>query len=462
MHRPLILAVLCACTGSVEVDPDFATNSCDVDDTTCVQVRSDDVEGLLEAANRLTDDGTIVLGSGTFALDNGISLRAANQITFIGQGIDDTILDLSGVQAQVNGVDVIADGFTISDLTITDSPKDGLRVEDSSDVIIRRVKVTWSTGAVTENGGYGIYPVSSTRVLVEDSETYHASDAGLYIGQCQHAIIRNNIVKRNVAGLEIENTQFAEIYGNLSEDNTAGLLVFDLPGNPIVGRDISVHDNIVRDNNRPNFAPGGTVGAVPSGVGTFAMASRRVELFDNTYEDNNSFDIAIVSGLAIESDPTAWAIATSEMVGDTTGLVTDPLDADTVANFRSTEIWVHDNTHTGGGTAPDGEDPIAREIGFLLKVVYGDTLVDAVLYDSIGESAFDAIDPTGNSNDHHVCVSEAPSFASLDLEILGGRAAAFDFGTVDDLFRPSAPFAPFDCTSFTEGPLVAPDMGSLL
>lgn len=80
-----------------------------------------------------------------------------------------------------------------------------------------------------------------------------------------------------------------------------------------------------------------------------------------------------------------------------------------------------------------------------------------MLYGGIGESAFDAVDPSGNSNDHHVCVGTGggASFASLDIETLAARLEAFDFPSVDDLFRPTDSFAPFDCTGFTGADLEA-------
>ena len=59
------------------------------------------------------------------------------------------------------------------------------------------------------------------------------------------------------------------IYGNTADDNTAGIVAFDLPGNPIVGRDVRLRDNIIKNNNHVNFAPGGTVAKIPSGTGTF-------------------------------------------------------------------------------------------------------------------------------------------------------------------------------------------------
>jgi parallel beta-helix repeat protein len=422
---------------------------------TCVEVDPLDAStSLQELVNGLTSGTTVVLGQGTFELDNQVTFRNADQIALVGQGMDRTLLDFGSTTVQANGVDIVGQGVLVEDLTIQDAPKDGLRIEDSTDVVIRRVRTTWSAGPVSENGGYGIYPVRSDRVLIEDSEAFHAADAGIYVGQCVGAVVRNNLARANVAGLEIENTQNADVYGNVVEDNTGGLVVFDLPGNPVVGRDVRIHDNIIRDNNRANFAPGGVVSQIPAGTGTFAMASRRVEITNNTYENNDTVDIAIISGMVVESDPLDWAIPRADLVGDVEGLVLDELPDDRVANFRTTEVWVHGNTHEGGGTAPDNGSEELRPLGYLLAFTYRSTPVDAFLYDGIGESSFHPEDATQVSNDHHICVQDVPGMATLDLE---GLTAAGNIPSLDDLYRPDAPFAPYDCTGFTEGELVMPD-----
>lgn len=433
-------------------DPAFSERSCRDVEGACVEVDPNDPDAsLLEVVNTLVSGTTIVLGAGTFALDNQVTLRGADDIAMIGQGMDATTLDFSAMAVQANGVDAIAQGIVVQDFQIVDAKKDGLRIEDSSDVVIRRVRATWSAGPNPTNGGYGLYPVRSTRVLMEESEAFHASDAGVYVGQCVDAIVRDNLARANVAGLEIENTAGADVYGNLVEGNTGGLVVFDLPGNPVIGHDIWIHDNVIRSNNLGNFAPGGTVRQIPAGTGTFAMASRRVEVSGNTYEDNQTVDIALLSGLVVEGDPAKWAIPTDTVVNDISGLTLDTAEG-VVMNFRTTDVFVHDNTHTGGGTAPDGADLVNRPLGALLAIGYGDTPVDTVLYDAIGESAFSATDPAGNSNDHHVCVGAAtPSYASLDLANAADRFASGDLPKLEDLYRPASPFAPFDCAGFTDG-----------
>ena len=451
----LSLPLAVACGGNAA----FPETSCrDVDATTCIEVDPADLEAnLQEVVNSLVDDTAIILGTGTFSLDNQVTFRSANDVSLIGQGMGATILDFSAMSVQANGVDAISDNFLIQDLQIVDAKKDGLRIEESEGVTIRRVSVTWSAGAIAENGGYGIYPVRSNKVLIEDSEASHASDAGIYVGQCVEAIVRNNRAFANVAGLEIENTALADVYGNLVEDNTGGLVVFDLPGNPVIGRDVYVHDNIIRNNNRQNFAPGGTVAQIPAGTGTFAMASRRVEITGNTYQGNQTVDIALLSGFVAEGDPTKWAIDEAAVVNDISGLQLDIVDGK-VMNYRSSEIWVHDNTHSNSGTRPDNGDSNKRPLGLLLAITYKGTPVDTVVYDAILESKFSATEPANNSNDNTLCVGSASgvTYASLDLANLVARSEQGDLPDKSDLYRPAAPFAPFDCTGFTSGPMKLP------
>lgn len=409
----------------------------------CVQIAGGDVDMLQVVANTIEPNTTIVLGSGTFVMQQQLTIRTTD-VHLVGQGIDSTTLDFSSTTTQGDGVDVVGDGFLVQDLTVKDTSKDGIRVEDSSDVTFRRVRVTWSNPAQATNGGYGIYPVRSRNVLVEESRGENASDAGLYVGQCQHVIVRNNSASGNIAGIEIESTQYADVYGNTAENNITGLLVFDFPGNPIVGRDIRVHDNIIRDNNLPNFAPGGVSATIPSGTGTFVLAVRRVEITNNTYENNNTSDIGLISGLMFQPDIAAWTLDTASLVGTWEDLDLPSPSTGTIANYRTENIVISGNTHSGSGTMPSQQ----FELGMILSAHYPGEPVDSVLYDSFGETSFDSTDPAGNTNDNHMCVggNTGGTFASMALD---------QQSTPVPFYRPAAPFAPFDCTSLNGGP-VAP------
>jgi parallel beta-helix repeat protein len=447
---PLALAAALAagCGDNLEAPP-FPTNDCSqVTSGSCVEITGGDSATLQTQTNSIGANTTIILGVGTFKLTNQITIRTAGA-HIIGQGIDTTTLDFGPTETQANGVDVQGDNFLIQDLTVLDAKKDGIRVEASKGVVYRRIRVTSTNPSETTNGAYGIYPVKSQNVLVENSVAENASDAGLYVGQCQHVIVRNNRVSGNVAGLEIENTQYADVYGNTAEDNTGGIVVFDLPGNPIVGRDVRLRDNTIRNNNHVNFGtPGTTVASIPVGTGTFAMASRRVEITGNTYENNDTGDIALISGLAIEQDVSKWVLPTSTLAGTYTdlGLLAGP--AGTVMNFRGENILVANNHHSGSGQHPDARDPL--KLGLLLLLASGGKPVDNVLYDAIGEPNFDSTDAAKNSNANHICIggNTGGTFASMALDKQSATSmVAF--------FRPAAPFKPFDCTELAGGP-VAP------
>jgi len=429
-----------------DATPTFATIDCTkVTTAHCQQIASGDAAALQLAANSISDDTTIILDAGVYKMTNSLTLRN-DGVHLIGQGLEQTTIDFGDATAQGNGVDVIGDGFLVQDLTVRDSKKDGIRVEDSVGVVFRRIRATWTTAGSTSNGAYGIYPVKSSNVLVENSRAENASDAGLYVGQCQHVIVRNNVVTGNVAGLEIENTQYADVYGNTAENNTGGIVVFDLPGNLVVGRDIRVHDNMIRNNNHVNFGtPGTTVASIPVGTGTFAMASRRVEITNNTYLNNDTVDIAVISGLAIEPTLASWAIETSKIIGNLDGLNLQPADLTHVMNFRGENIVIAGNTHTGSGTKPDFNDPL--HLGLLLRAGSTPAPVDSVVYDAIEED-FDSTNPLLNSNKHHICVAgnTGGTFGSLDL-IEQSQTNQVPF------FRPAAPFTPYDCTELIGGPV---------
>ncbi|AKF84215.1 parallel beta-helix repeat-containing protein [Myxococcus fulvus] len=376
-------------SGTPDVDPVAKwplTVTCTEAERTTVTFNPGQEQDLQNAVNDMQPCTTIQLGAGTFKFDNAVTIRK-HGITIVGAGrgaqgeatggAASTVLDFSDAVANTNGLDVQGHLFTVRDLALWNAKKDALRVEKSDNVFIQRIRTEWAKENEESNGKYGIYPVSSRYVLVEDSEAYNAADAGIYVGQTNHTVVRRNIAKKNVAGIEIENTRFAYVEGNTAIDNTTGLVVFDLPGNPIKGTDILIVKNTITGNNRPNFASrvasSSTVSQVPAGTGTFLLASRRVELTGNTWGDNESVDIAVLSGLAIEADPLQWANG--------------------FFNFNTSDVYIHGNTFLGGSGAnvdhgtPDLE---RRPLGFLIsnlyaygKAAHGVDRVEHVLWDGI-------------------------------------------------------------------------------
>ena len=290
----------------------------------------------IQEALILAKKGDIIdLAEGRYEFESTLSLGVP-QVTIRGAGMDKTILNFSKLRGGTGGegVSITAGGGTIHDLAIEDVPSDGLKISTiAGKVTVRRVRVEWTAGSSTKNGGYGIYPVNSNKILVEECVVRGASDAGIYVGQSTDVIVRRNRVEGNVSGIEIENCLRADVYDNDATGNTGGILVFSLPGLPLgEGSICRVYDNRIVANNHENFAAeGNIVGLVPSGTGVMIMAYDQVEVFDNTIADNQTVNLALLSYYVTEYP---W------------------YDASYIPYCQA--IHIHDNTFTGGGDKPAG------------------------------------------------------------------------------------------------------------
>jgi hypothetical protein len=185
------------------------------------------------------------------------------------------------------------------------------------------------------------------------------------------------------------------------------------------------------------------VSQVPAGTGTFILASRRVEFTRNTWGDNNTLDIAVLSGLSIESDFNLWAPGHF--------------------NYGSSDIYIHGNTFNGGsGDMVDNGQPDQerRPLGAVVAGVYQYgtatqqvTQVEPVLWDGI--------DPAPRnetlSNPISLCFTgntlpQGTRYAVVDFDLqgvtakLGTRDVAGAWGETRR-YAPNA--APFNCQGFS-------------
>lgn len=259
----------------------------------------DDLPYRLQEAFILAKPNTLIeLPEGIFLFDDELTLNTSH-ITVRGKGMDKTILSFDQQPAGAQGLLVRADAFTAEDFAIENTAGDGLRAEGANGLVFRRIRVEWTGGPDESNGAYGLYPVLSENVLVEESIVRGASDAGIYVGQSRNIIVRNNLVEYNVAGIEIENSIQADVYSNTAQFNTGGVLVFDLPGLSQAGKFTRVFDNTIINNNTKNFAPSGNiVGFIPSGTGVMILATDHVDIFNNTIKGNKTSAASIVSYVA--------------------------------------------------------------------------------------------------------------------------------------------------------------------
>ena len=259
-----------------------------------------DVNEEIQEALIYAEPGDVIeLAEGTFNLTIGLSLEQDN-VTIRGAGMDKTILDFKGQLVGAEGLHVSGDGVVMEDFAVIDTKGNGIKSNNANQIVYRRLTTGWSGGPKSTNGAYGIYPVSSSNVLIEGCYAYAASDSGIYVGQSKEVIVRDCRVEYNVAGIEIENCHRADVYNCIATKNTGGILAFDLPDLPQQkGHDIRFFNNKSYDNSTPNFAPkGNIVGGVPMGTGIMIMANTNVEIFDNEFYDNGTTNVLLVSYLS--------------------------------------------------------------------------------------------------------------------------------------------------------------------
>lgn len=279
--------------------------------------------------------GTVIeIPPGKHPLDRVLTLRT-NGVTIRGAGADRSILSFKGEISGPEGLLVYANDFTIEKLAIEDTKGDGLKINGGDNITIRGVRVSWSAGPQTTNGAYGIYPVRSRNVLIEDSASYGASDAGIYVGQSVNVIVRHCHVEQNVAGIEIENTIHADVYQNTATGNTGGILVFNMPNLSQPGHSARVFSNKVYANNLASFAAkGAAVASVPAGSGVVVNSNSKVEIFDNDIGNNQTANLIISAYFS-------------------TNYYNKPgIDPHYDPYPRS--IYIYDNRFSGGGDSPDG------------------------------------------------------------------------------------------------------------
>jgi parallel beta-helix repeat protein len=275
--------------------------------------------------------------------------------------MDKSILSFKNQVQGAEGLLVNANDFTIEDLAIEDTAGDALKVNGGRNIIIRRVRTEWTNGPDEKNGAYGIYPVQTENVLLEESVAIAASDAGIYVGQSRNVVVRNNRAEFNVAGIEVENTFYADVYGNVTNNNTGGILVFNMPDLPQPGHSTRVYQNTIVGNNTDNFGAEGTpVASVPAGSGIVINSNDKVEIFDNDIADNDTANIIISSYYAADFQGTREQLAEYDPYPET--------------------IYIYGNRLAGGGSSPDRFELKALKVAmFGLSGSLPDVLWDGIV-----------------------------------------------------------------------------------
>lgn len=325
----------------------------------------------------------------TLTIDNKLNFKVA------GAGKGQTILSFANQSSGGDGLLVTnSTKFTIENLTVRDTKGDAIKVKDTFGVTFRGVETVWTAERSSANGGYGIYPVLCTDVLIENCYARGASDAGIYVGQTTNAIIRKSKAEKNVMGIQVENTINADVYENEVRDNAGGILAFDLQHLTQYGSKTRIFDNLVVDNNGDNFAvEGGFAAIAPAGTGILVMATRDTEIFDNTIDRNNVVGLGVISFISVSV------------------LAKVPLDDPNYDPYFD-RVYIHDNQFSKSDDLNTGSGQTA--IGTLLINSFGGNAIPDIVVDGVFKP------DTGDNGG--LCLDNNTGAGFVNLDILNGFA----------------------------------------
>ena len=197
---------------------------------------------------------------------------------------------LPGVTARTMMATPAIRGVTVSGITIKDFANNGLFTRNVDGFAIVDVH---SVG----NKNYGIFPVSSKNGIITRSSAVGANDSGIWVETSEKIAVTHNLVEGNVNGIEISNSVDVLLANNEIRGNTVGVANLFLPdifGVRPEARRISIRDNYIHDNNKPNTAREGAIlSTVPPGTGILHVGVDDSVIEANLVENNDFVGIAV-------------------------------------------------------------------------------------------------------------------------------------------------------------------------
>jgi parallel beta-helix repeat protein len=209
------------------------------------------------------------------------------------QGSPDAVMDGTGLEGNT-GIRVASldpakriNGFNLTGLTIQNYSRNGVLLLGADNFRI-------SHGTYIDNDKYGIFPIFSSGGLIDHNRVSGSDDTGIYVGQSSDVIVKMNHTAGCTVGIEIELSSRIDVRANSCTENSIGIVVLVFPGRSVAATsDISVTDNIVSKNNRPNPVTDELVSQLPSGIGFLNIGGDCVTVQGNMAKKNQSAGLVV-------------------------------------------------------------------------------------------------------------------------------------------------------------------------
>lgn len=258
-----------------------------------------------------------------------------------------------GVEPGMKDAEPVLYGLEIRGITLEGFTNNGLFTERVDGFKIIDVETIGSRN-------YGIFPTLSRNGLITHSRATGSDDSGIWVETSENVLVTHNVVEGNVNGFEVSNSDDIVLAHNRAVDNSVGMAILLLPDifdDRAGAKRITMRDNHIANNNKPNTArPGSILASVPRGIGILHLGVDDSLITRNRFEGNGFAGVAIVDYcLAVFGGPFSCGL--------------DPeITPEFLADQEATSNRVVGNEFVGNGLSPDLSHPFAfaaSDIGLL-------------------------------------------------------------------------------------------------
>jgi len=249
------------------------------------------VSTTIQAAVDASQPGdTVKVPAGTYSENvvvnkNGLTIEASPGAVLDGAGLSGG----TGIHVTPLAPAATIKGFQLRGLQVQNFAENGVLIENGRDFSV-------TGGRYLGNHEYGIFALHSADGRIEGNSVSGSDDTAIYVGQSRDITVKDNIVEDSTVGIEVENSVDVTVASNRCSGNSAGILVDVLPGlDETVTKDITVRNNILVNNNRPNPVtdPSDILSLLPSGVGLLNVGGDRLTAEGNIATGNQSAGIIV-------------------------------------------------------------------------------------------------------------------------------------------------------------------------
>lgn len=282
-----------AMAGTIEVHPEGPIKS--IQDGVDQAAPGDTVKVYPGIYQEAAVDGPAVTVNKSLVLEAQISGDDPEEKVILkaGPGQTDGILIEGTPPDSVKGTPAVyIDGFSITGFTVQGFLNNGIHLRYVKNFVIEN-------NESANNLENGIFPTLSANGLVKNNVAYGSQDSALWVEASTNVRVIDNELSHSPTGLEVTVSTDIVMEGNDVHDNTTGVGLYH-PNAAGLGPDFPsgnwlVRNNRIYNNNDPNSAPSGSMAAaLPSGGGVLVLGTDRIQVVDNTIENNDFYGIVVI------------------------------------------------------------------------------------------------------------------------------------------------------------------------